>query len=249
MGVEWHRSSLNEEIINASVAPYWRVRVINETSSTQNDLANLVNSGNAQSGEVIIAEYQSAGRGRLDRNFVAPPKSSLLFSLYLQNEIENNWLPLIAGLAICKVIPNSQLKWPNDIQINYKKCGGILAEKVYGGVIVGIGLNVSQSQEELPIPEATSLIQNELSANRDELLISILHELGKLFRNWPANKPEVFNEYLAKSSTIGKEVEVALPNGEKITGLAKTLSAKGELVVGNTEVQVGDVRHLRLMNE
>lgn len=245
MGVEWHRSSLNEEIINASVAPYWRVRVINETTSTQNDLSKLVTSGSAQSGEVIIAEYQSDGRGRLDRSFVAPPKSSLLFSIFLQNEIEINWLPLIAGLAITHVVPNSKLKWPNDIQIEDKKCGGILAEKVQAGVIIGIGLNVSQSPQELPIPDATSLIEHNLPTDRNYLLIEILHQIGILVRNWPANKDEVMNEYLKKCSTIGREVEVSLPNGQTVSGVAKSLSSNGELLVGNSIINVGDVHHLR----
>ena len=245
MGMDWHRSSLNEESINAATTPYWRVRVINETASTQSDLANFINTGKAQSGEVFIAEYQSAGRGRLDRSFIAPPKSSLLFSLYLENEIDLTWLPLIAGIAICNVISETKLKWPNDIQIDDKKCGGILAEKVANGVIIGIGLNVYQVPDELPIPDATSLSQHGFTGNRDQLLIAILQELGKLIRSWPGNKKQIKDRYLSLSSTIGKSVEATLPNGEIVSGIAKSITDSGELVIGEQQINVGDIRHLR----
>ena len=245
MGIDWHRSSLNEEIINAGVSPYWRVRVINETTSTQSDLAKIINSGNAQSGEVLVSEYQSAGRGRLDRSFIAPPKSSLLFSLYIENEINLSWIPLIAGIAVCNAINFTKLKWPNDIQIENKKCGGILAEKVSNGVIIGIGLNIFQTPDELPIPEATSLSQHGFDSNRDQLLISILQELGKLIRGWPNNKKEIQTIYLTLSSTIGKAVEAILPSGEVISGIASGINDNGELIVGDKQINVGDIRHLR----
>ena len=245
MGVEWHRISLNEEIINAGVSPYWRVRVINETTSTQNEIGKIISSGAAQSGEVLIAEYQSEGRGRLERKFIAPPKSSLLFSIYLQNNFDLNWIPLIAGIGVCKAIPEAKLKWPNDIILNDKKCGGILSEKVSSGVIVGIGINVNQTKEELPVPDATSLSLNGLIKNRNELLVAILQEIGKLIRNWPTNKLEIHQNYVELCSTLGRKVEATMPNGEKITGIANGVTEDGELLVGSMKLNVGDILHLR----
>ena len=243
-----HRSSLNEQVINSALSPYWRVRVINETQSTQIDLVNFVNSGQAQSGEVLISEYQSAGRGRLDRFFIAPPNAALLFSIYLEDELELNWLPLIAGIAVANALKdfsNVTLKWPNDIQINEMKCGGILAEKIATGVVVGIGLNIYQNQDELPIKEATSLALNGFTGEREQILISILQEFGLLIRKWPSNQSQIKDRYITLSSTIGKNVEATLPSGEVVTGLASSVSEKGELIVGERLINVGDIRHLR----
>lgn len=248
MGIDAHRSGLDEQLINAGLTPYWRVSVIKETSSTQSDLVKFVNTGKAQSGEVLIAEFQSAGRGRLDRSFIAPPNTALLFSIYLENEIDLSWLPLIAGIAVCdglKELTNAKLKWPNDILISNKKCGGILAEKIPTGVIIGIGLNVNQTQEELPIPEATSLAINGIEVNRNNLLISILHEFGRIIRHWPMNRVEIKAQYEQLCETIGHEVEVTSPSGEITRGLASGINQNGELLVGSKSINVGDVRHLR----
>ena len=84
MGKELLSAALDQAEINRLITPYWRVSVVELTSTTQGDLVQRVRDGNAQVGDVITAEYQSAGRGRLDRTFEAPKGSALLFSFYIE---------------------------------------------------------------------------------------------------------------------------------------------------------------------
>ncbi|MSW06619.1 MAG: hypothetical protein F2888_01870, partial [Actinobacteria bacterium] len=125
------RTPLDEAEINSKITPYWRVSVVELTGSTQNDLLQLVESNIALDGQVIVTEFQSNGRGRLDRTFEAPAKSALLFSFYIKprkQRSEWGFIPLIAGLSLVRAITtidtamNVSLKWPNDLLINEKKC-------------------------------------------------------------------------------------------------------------------------------
>jgi BirA family biotin operon repressor/biotin-[acetyl-CoA-carboxylase] ligase len=126
---------LRLEQINEKVAQYWSVSVTEETASTQIDLAN-----NFKAGKVLVAEFQSAGRGRLDRKFEVPPRKGLTFSFCIAVEKDFGWIPLITGLAVARAINNFigesmvEIKWPNDLLINGKKLAGILSEKNDSGV-------------------------------------------------------------------------------------------------------------------
>lgn len=136
------------EEVNKKVAQYWRVSVTEETTSTQGVLAAEHSITN-----VLLAEYQSAGRGRLDRSFIVPPRKGLTFSFYLPATNDFGWIPLITGLAVADAINNYiksdivTIKWPNDLQINGKKLAGILAEKISDGVVVGVGINIFQNKD------------------------------------------------------------------------------------------------------
>ena len=150
MGMDMPRAPLDPSQIAATLSHYWRVSVVDLTTSTQEDLAEKINSGDAHSGDVIVANFQSAGRGRLDRTFSAPASTALLFSLYLtpqKSRTEWGFLPLLAGISIAetlnKVNAGISIKWPNDLLINEKKVGGIISTVHGEGVIIGIGINVS----------------------------------------------------------------------------------------------------------
>ena len=162
-----HRAALRESELRAELSPYWRVSVVDVTGSTQTDLAESVNSNSANDGEVLIANYQSAGRGRLDREFIAPPSSALLFSMYKKVQrprAEWNFLALLAALSIAEALTSIdsnqaiKVKWPNDILLNEKKIAGLLSQATDDGVIIGVGLNVSMQEDELPVQTATSLL-------------------------------------------------------------------------------------------
>ena len=120
---------LNVEAINSKVSRYWSVSVIEETTSTQSDLVQQF-----ESGKVLVAEYQSAGRGRLDRKFIVPPRKGLTFSFCIEATNDFGWIPLLTGLAVAQGINNYlnsdlvKIKWPNDLLIDEKKLGGILSE-------------------------------------------------------------------------------------------------------------------------
>ena len=212
-----------------------------ETSSTQVELAN-----NFLPGKVLVAEFQSAGRGRLDRKFEVPPRKGLTFSFAINAEKDFGWIPLITGLAVSKAINNYvgenivEIKWPNDLLINGKKLAGILSEKVKTGAVVGVGINIFQEQNELPIQNALSLSM-VTKVDRTDLLVAILNELGDAL-----SKIENFrNEYREKCVTIGKTVQVTLPNGDIIEDLAVGISDSGALLLNSREITVGDIVHLR----
>ena len=249
------RTPLDEAEINSRVTPYWRVSVVELTGSTQNDLLQLVESNNALDGQVIATEFQSDGRGRLDRTFEAPAQSALLFSFYIKprnQRSEWGFIPLIAGLSLVRAITtidtamNVSLKWPNDLIINEKKCAGIIAQTTNEGIVIGIGLNVSMTPNELPVSTATSLaIEGSTITDRNLLLSHLLNTFAELFEAWEEGS-ELLDEYASASSTIGKKVRIELPNGENLEATVARISHTGELVLDDgRHVSAGDVIHLR----
>ena len=255
MSNEVLRTPLDEAEINSRVTPYWRVSVVELTGSTQNDLLQLVESKNALDGQVIVTEYQSSGRGRLDRTFEAPALSALLFSFYIKPRKERSewgFIPLIAGLSLVRAITtidtamNVSLKWPNDLIINEKKCAGIIAQTTNEGIVIGIGLNVSMTPNELPVSTATSLaIEGSTITDRNLLLSHLLNTFAELFEAWEEGS-ELLDEYASASSTIGKKVRIELPGGENLEATVARISHTGELVLDDgRHVSAGDVIHLR----
>ena len=139
----------------------WRaVEVTAVTDSTNADLLARA-AGGAPEGLVLAAEEQRAGRGRMGRAWVAPPRAALTFSLLVRPRTvppaRRGWLPLLAGVAVASAVHavasvDARLKWPNDVLVGPAKLGGILAEAAGDAVVVGIGLNVSTEPGELPPP-------------------------------------------------------------------------------------------------
>ncbi len=239
---------------------YWRVNVVDSTGSTQVDLAKSVRNGQAKSGDVLVTEFQSAGRGRLDRTFVTLPQTALLFSFYVKPKNHGDrwgWIPLLAGQSVCKAVSENfkvgsavKLKWPNDILLNDRKLAGLLAERLEtddgAGVVIGIGLNVSASQEELPIEGATSLeIEGFHDVDRERLLVAILASFEDHLTRWESNDPTLLSEYCASSATIGRKVSIELPGDEKIIATASSIDPTGALVLDNgRHITVGDIVHI-----
>lgn len=252
MGKELLRAALDQAKINNLITQYWRVSVVELTSTTQGDLVRLVQEGSAKVGDVIVAEYQSAGRGRLNRSFEAPMGSALLFSFYIEprrNRDDWGWIPLIAGYSVAKTLHafKATIKWPNDILIDSKKVSGLIAEVVGDGVVVGIGVNVGMEENELPVETATSLLlQGGVDLTRDQLLCEILEEFEEHFLQWDQGIDEVQPLYLHMSATVGKEVRIEYPGGKSHIATADSISDTGALVLDDgTHVQSADVIHLR----
>ena len=228
--------------------------MVDLTASTQSDLAELVNASVAKSGEVIAAEYQSNGRGRLDRTFEAPPQSALLFSFYIApKRAVSDWgfISFLAALALRDVITDQlaekvNLKWPNDILIGDKKVAGLLAQQIGEGVIVGIGLNVAMSTDELPVPTATSLLLADSNLlDRNLILSAFLNHFENLFKEWDSGG-DFLEKYRQVCSTLGRQVRVEVLGRDSIEGEAVSITAQGVLILKDgTEVNVGDVVHLR----
>ena len=253
MGTDTPRAPLDQSRIASASSRYWRVSVVDLTASTQDDLANKVVAGDGKSGDVIVANYQSAGRGRLDRTFIAPPSTALLFSLYVDpKRTRDDWgfIPLLVGYSIAdtlnKVNVDVSIKWPNDLLINEMKLGGIISTAVGAGVIIGIGINVSTTVTELPVERATSLaIAGVTKLDRNFLLPLLLNALEKDFTAWDQGE-SFLEKYSQLSATRGREVTVVGPAEISIQSRAQSFDEQGRLHLADGQiVTVGDVIHLR----
>jgi BirA family biotin operon repressor/biotin-[acetyl-CoA-carboxylase] ligase len=237
-----------------------------ECRSTNEIIRNLAHTGEPE-GALAVADFQSAGRGRLDRTWQAPAGSSLLFSLLLRPPIPParalqaamavslgaiNGIRLACGLT-------ARLKWPNDILINGRKAGGILCEIGLDGemldyAIVGVGLNVNfdpRGMAGIP-PDATSILR-ELGRPqpRAALLRAILEEIEPLYRA-VGRSESLRAEWACALETLGLYVRVSLPE-EEITGKAESVDENGALILrlrnkSQRTILAGDVVHLTVDN-
>jgi BirA family transcriptional regulator, biotin operon repressor / biotin---[acetyl-CoA-carboxylase] ligase len=241
--VELDQTSINHAVTDS----YWSVKVVETIDSTQSALKLA----SPQHGDVIVANYQSAGRGRLERRFEADKGSALLFSAYVTPKRERSewgFIPLLVGLSVAEVLGIEFFtKWPNDILSDLGKVGGILCEVHGEGIIIGIGLNVSMTEEQLPVPTASSVLLTLGSApDRNLLLPAILKEIAFNLAEWESGE-DLVDDYLDSSATMGKKVSVKLPDGSSIEGIASGISSNGELLLDSGEIiSVGDVLHLSL---
>ena len=228
--------------------------MVDLTTSTQSDLADLVNLNSAKTGDVIATEFQSEGRGRLDRTFEAPPGSALLFSFYIApKRARTDWgfISHLAALSMQQVISrdlSSQvwLKWPNDILIGGLKVAGLLAQATDHGVIIGIGVNVAMTTEELPVDTATSLaIAGSNNLDRNLILGNFLNHFESNFKEWDKGE-DFIASYSEVCATLGRNVQVEVIGRENRTGVALAINSLGALLLADGfEVNVGDVVHLR----
>ncbi len=247
------------------------VRWVAETGSTNRDLLAVAASGAAE-GHVLVADHQTAGRGRLDRTWIAPPGASLLVSVLLRPVLPPEELFLLtlacglaAGDAVAEVAGvQPGLKWPNDVVVvggplSDRKIGGILAESHVAegrvdAVVVGMGLNLNWPAE-LPADIAsTATAVNHVTGqpvDREQVLVEWLHryEAYLVTIEHPDRRDEFMNVVRARSATIGREVRVEGAH-ETFEGLAVGIDEQGRLVVDRggvtTTVAVGDVVHARL---
>ncbi|MFF8970667.1 biotin--[acetyl-CoA-carboxylase] ligase [Streptomyces sp. NPDC014995] len=249
----------------------WRdVAVVQRTGSTNSDLVALAAAGKADEGSVLVAEEQTAARGRLDRRWTAPARSGLFFSVLLRPAgvpVERwGWLPLLAGVAVATGLSraagvDTALKWPNDLLVTVggeeRKAGGILAERAGAdGVVLGIGINVSLRADELPVPQAGSLaLAGSVSTDRDPLLRAVLRSLEEWYGRWrtAGGDPAVSGvqeTYAAGCATLGRMVRAELPGERSVVGEAVAVDGDGRLVIATENgvqepVGAGDIVHLR----
>lgn len=197
-------------------------------------------------GTVVIAEQQTAGKGRLGRVWSSPNGTGLWLSILLKPEIEPNKIAditLVCGLGVCKAIRkytglNTLIKWPNDVIIGNKKICGILTETTVEAnrisyVVTGIGINVNTTEFDDDIKhKATSLsIEAGSVINKENLFKEIMLTLEEELDNYFSN-PEgsISEEYTALCATLGREVTVSRGN-TTFSGKAVTVEATGDLIV------------------
>lgn len=255
------RAPLDAAALQAGLSPPWtQVTVVDETTSTNADL--LARADSTPDGTVLVAEHQQAGRGRLDRTWTSPARSGLTFSALVRpgTPIPTwGWLPLLAGVAVCDAVAatgvGAALKWPNDLLIGpaRRKAAGILVQVAGQAAVIGIGLNVSTTLDELP-ETATSLAAEGVTVDRGALLASLLLELGRQLTRWHDAGGDGWAgglaiDYLDRCATIGQAVLVATADGRSFTGVATGIDAEGRLRVAVDGVErvvaAGDVEHVR----
>lgn len=243
-------------------APPFAVEVVAATGSTNADVAARARAGAAE-GLVVVAEHQQAGRGRLDRRWETPDRAALTFSVLLRPPADApswTWLPLLAGVAVASAVTEldiaADLKWPNDVLVGERKLAGLLVERMETpdgpAAVVGIGLNVSQTGDELPVAEATSMSLEGSDVDRTFLLEVILLRLGEAYAGWlgPGGVAALRAAYTERCGTVrGQRVRVSMPGGSVVEGEGAGLSADGGLLVwssaGVVTVNAGDVVHVR----
>jgi BirA family transcriptional regulator, biotin operon repressor / biotin---[acetyl-CoA-carboxylase] ligase len=246
---------LNPALISEKISRYWRVSVVEVTGSTQDDLSQSVKKDATRSGTLLIANFQSSGRGRLDRTFSAPPSSALTLSFYLTPHLDRaewSFLPLLTGLSAISSLKNLDaglrvsLKWPNDLLVNGRKLGGILVEATSDGVVIGIGVNVAMAQDQLPTKDATSLLLEDFAfLDRNLIAVELLNVFHDLYERWQAGE-DMRHLYRENCETLGMTIRVELPNAPPATGKATDISRTGELIMeSGLRVSVGDIVHLR----
>jgi BirA family biotin operon repressor/biotin-[acetyl-CoA-carboxylase] ligase len=250
---------------DALVVPGWRIEVVPESPSTNADVARRARAGEP-AGLVVVTEHQTAGRGRLDRVWVTPPRAALTFSLLVRPDAVPvarwPWLPLLTGLAVVEGVRRTTsldagLKWPNDVLVAEHKVAGILVERVEGpagtgaAAVVGVGLNVSSTPDELPVPTATSLeLSGAAPVDRSALLVAVLTAFADVYGGWVGAAGGGLRPSYARScSTIGRDVRVDLPGGVPLRGRAVDVDEDGRLLVDDGSrvhaLGAGDVVHVR----
>jgi BirA family biotin operon repressor/biotin-[acetyl-CoA-carboxylase] ligase len=267
--------------------PYARIETVEVTGSTNEDLAGAATADPDAWPDlsVLATDFQSAGRGRLDRVWQAPPCSSLAVSVLFRPAAPDGsalpptayaWLSLLCAVALADTLRedagvDAAVKWPNDVLAGGKKISGILARLVplgpAPGVVVGTGVNISLTADELPAPTATSLLLEGSPRGTTEVLAGFLRRVGRYYTAFVAaggdpeaplvgvplpgvSQPGLRALVAARMATLGARVRAELPGGAFLDGTAAELASDGALVVQDAtgtlhRILAGDVVHLR----
>jgi BirA family transcriptional regulator, biotin operon repressor / biotin---[acetyl-CoA-carboxylase] ligase len=252
--------------------PWRRIDVVEETGSTNADLLARAAGGEDIDGAVLIAESQTAGRGRHGRSWSTPPHSQVALSAGVGvGAVPSDawgWLPLLTGVAVVAAVGEVTgitvgLKWPNDVVVagrdnsaaaGTKKLAGILAEVAAPApvVVVGLGLNVTEA----PDPAATSLAMlGAGDTDHTVLAETVLQHLARRIDGWrtaAGDDATLAADYRTHSVTIGSRVRAALPGDRAVEGVAADIDDLGRLRIDTgaevVTVSAGDITHLRPVN-
>jgi BirA family transcriptional regulator, biotin operon repressor / biotin---[acetyl-CoA-carboxylase] ligase len=204
-------------------------------------------------GALVVADHQTAGRGRLGRSWEAPAGTALLFSVLLKPPPERRIpeLSLVAGVSVADALERTlglsvQIKWPNDVMLRRRKVAGCLAEARDGAVVLGIGVNVGQAQDQLP-PNAGSIrTLTGRASDREELLSSLLVDLGGRYESWREGGLDAVYEGLGPRDFLrGRRVTV---DGQEAIAVMIARDGRLEIEEGHGEtrlVESGEVLFAR----
>ena len=253
------RPQLSPTALRSSLGPPWRhLEVVDETGSTNSDLIARATAGEDIDGVVLVAEHQTAGRGRSGRTWATAPRAQLTLSVGINAAGVPaalwGWLPLAAGIAVVDTVQDvgveAVLKWPNDVLAGEGKLAGILSEVAGQTIVVGIGLNVTLRGDEVSEPGVASLVDLGVAdPDRTGLAGELLRRLGERVMSWRAGDERLMADYRDRCATIGSSVRAVLPGGRKVVGTATAIDDEGRLRIDAdgdvVAVSAGDVVHLR----
>ncbi len=240
-----------------------QLKILNVTSSTQEEVRRLAEEG-APSGTLVIAEEQTGGRGRQGKKWFSPPHKGIWMSLLLRPQRPLSFAPqltLLTAVAVCRAVRkvsgiDAGIKWPNDLLVQGKKICGILIESAGEDerikyCITGIGIDVNVDRDEMPAELhdiATSLkMESGQVQNRAELIAAVMYELELLYTLYEEEGfAPIRHLWEALSVTLGRRVTVKTAQGD-VNGTAEALDESGALVVlddGGKNIMIfsGDVQ-------
>jgi BirA family biotin operon repressor/biotin-[acetyl-CoA-carboxylase] ligase len=228
-----------------------RLELHQRVASTNHEAVALAQAG-AEHGTLVVADAQTAGRGRMARTWFSPPGCNIYASLLIRMPIEAarlpawlSWLPLMSALAAAEAIEALKpagigVKWPNDLLIRERKVGGILCESATSATgpfqVIGIGINVNGDRKSYPdeVRDTATTLQDETggAADRNRLIAQWLHELESCLDEFVARgSTGIAHAYRHRCVTIGKMVKAVLADGQACTGLAAGIDEDGSLSI------------------
>jgi BirA family transcriptional regulator, biotin operon repressor / biotin---[acetyl-CoA-carboxylase] ligase len=265
---------LTRDTIHSTLSTTWlgrRIELFDSLPSTNREAVQLAQA-EVEHGTVVVADSQTAGRGRLSRTWFSPPGANLYCSIILRTARPSerltewlSWLPLISALAAAEAIEqvssiHVSVKWPNDLLISERKVGGILCEsgtriRSDPFQIIGIGINVNVDHDDWPTElrdSATSIWQErKIVVDRNRLLAQLLLEFEQCLDELVVHGTDrIVLAYYQRCSTIGHMVRATLGNGDIVVGLAEGIGQDGSLRVRPQAAQPGsgtpEMVHLRV---
>lgn len=229
-----------------------RIELHDRLDSTNREAVALGQAG-VEHGTLVLADAQTAGRGRMARTWFSPPGVNLYGSLVIRTAIDAkslaawlSWLPLMAALGAAEAIEavgsvRIDVKWPNDLLVNDRKVGGILCESgTTSGVgpfqVVGLGINVNGVPEDFPqdLQDRATTLRHESGGfiDRNQLMAQILHDLESCLDEFLSRGRErIALAYRRRCATIGKTVKAVLADGEECIGVARAIEQDGSLTL------------------
>ena len=235
-------------------ATRWRLEVVASTGSTNSDLAARARQGDCPDHTALIALDQGTGKGRLARTWTTPPGTGVAMSVALPLAGQH-WglVPIAMGVAVVRALSDcgleATLKWPNDVYIGEKKVCGVLGEIAESTIVIGAGINVLQTEENIGFDTGISVKMAGSDATREEVSAWVLIHLEETADLLESDPHALIEAYRAVSATVGKPVRIYLDETTYVEGNAVGVAEDGQLLVDiDGEVRPfasGDVYHLR----
>ena len=243
-----------DAVVRLITGTRWKLEVVARTGSTNSDLAARARCGQCPDFTALVALDQGTGKGRLTRTWTTPPGTAVAMSVALPLAGEH-WglVPIAMGVAVVRALADcgidATLKWPNDVYIGEKKVCGVLGEIAESTIVIGAGINILQTSENIGFDTGISVVMAGSRATREEVTARVLIHLEETVDLLQSDPHALIEAYRSVSATVGKNVRIYHDEITYIDGHAIDIAEDGQLLVdvdGNIRpFASGDVYHLR----